>query len=565
MAASLPVVKTAPPNRRRRVRHKIQTPAYATFNTISSGGLLDLHEILNISEEGVAIQCDMQLEIGRRINLCLDLAECPDHIYTTGNVIWSAANGSAGLRFAELPPFSLFRLREWLFLNAMSAAASANEAGILAPARPELVPPRPSYSDTLAAVTAVQREAETLGTDLTSVLKLIATRAHTLIHATGVAIALMERDPQFVACRASAGTDAPPVGAKLQVGSGFSGECLQNGRLLRCDDAETDPRIDAESCSALGIRSVLAVPLRNVGKTIGMLEAFSSEANAFSENEERVAQRLSDTVVAAVNRAARADNARTEAASTPGKSDEYVPPLQPSPVSSTSRFAPTPGSVLFASQLDEGRDNQEAERDTADGTSSGGISLPRSLLVLLVAVAAVIFMVLGYTLAPLIQSRLAHRTPVQMQTVLAATQAPKPANPVSRPDVDAAPLDKLQEMAQAGDPAAQYTLGRRYATGDGVSPDDRQAVNWFTKAAEQGYIPAESKLGSFYYNGRGVPQNFYEAYRWALLARASGDDTSKALVPLVAGHLTPEQMASIELDANHWLQQHSGAKSGSGR
>ena len=564
MAASLPVVKTAPPNRRRRVRHRIQTPAYATFTTISSGGMLDLHEILNISEEGVAIQCDAQLEIGRRINLCLDLAECPDHIYTTGNVIWSAGNGPAGLRFAELPPFSLFRLREWLFLNAMSAAASANEAGIAMPARPELVSPRPGYSDTLAAVTAVQREAETLGTDISSVLKLIAARAHTLIHATGVAIALMDRDPQFVVCRASSGADAPPVGAKLQVGSGFSGECVKNGRLLRCDDAETDPRIDAESCRVLGIRSVLAVPLRNVGKTIGMLEAFSSDANAFAENEERVAQRLADTVVAAMNRATRAEAARMEGAQKDGARAEYVPPLQPGAVTNASQFAPTPGSVLFASQPGEPRQNREAERDTADDASSGGISLPRSLLILLVAVAAVIFMVLGYTLAPLIQSKLAHRSPAQLQTVLASTQAPKPANPVVRSNVEAAPLAQLEQMAQASDPAAQYALGRRYATGDGVSLDDRKAVSWFIKAAEQGYIPAESKLGSFYYNGRGVPQNFNEAYRWAVLARASGDDTSKTLVPLVARHLTPEMMASIELDANRWLQQHPAGEPGAG-
>jgi TPR repeat protein/putative methionine-R-sulfoxide reductase with GAF domain len=564
MAASLPVVKTAPPNRRRRVRHKIQTPAYATFTTISSGGVLDLHEILNISEEGVAIQCDMQLELGRRINLCLDLAECPDHIYTTGNVIWSATNGCAGLRFAELPPFSLFRLREWLFLNAMSAAASAKDAGVVTLARPELVPPRPSYSDTLAAVTAVQREAETLGTDLSSVLKLIAARAHTLIQASGVAIALADRDPQFVVCRASAGADAPPIGAKLQVGSGFSGECVKNGRLLRCDDAETDSRIDAESCRALGIRSVLAVPLRNVGKTIGMLEAFSPDANAFAENEERVAQRLADTVVAAVNRAARAEATRTEAAQTDGAHVEYVPPLQPAAASPAPQFAPTPGSVLFASQPDQGSENREAESDIANNETSGGISLPRSLLILLVAVAAVIFMVLGYTLAPLIQSRLAHRAPVQMQTVLASTEPPKPASLVARANVDAAPLEQLEQMARAADPAAQYALGRRYATGDGVSPDDREAVNWFTKAAEQGYIPAESKLGSFYYNGRGVPQNFYQAYRWAVLARASGDDTSKTLVPLVARHLTPEQIASIEMDANRWLQQHPGAEPGTG-
>ncbi len=77
------------PNRRRRVRHKIQTPAYISFTAESQGAMLDLHEIVDISEDGVAIQCHSPLEIEKTVNLCLDLADCAEHIYTTGQVIWS--------------------------------------------------------------------------------------------------------------------------------------------------------------------------------------------------------------------------------------------------------------------------------------------------------------------------------------------------------------------------------------------------------------------------------------------------------------------------------------------
>jgi TPR repeat protein len=547
MAASLPAVKSAPPNRRRRVRHKIQTPAYATFTGASNGGMLDLHEILNISEEGVALQCDTALELGRRINLCLDLAECPDHIYTTGQVIWSSTNGRSGLRFSELPPFSLFRLREWLFLNAMSAMANANDVAVTLPVRAEVVPPRPSYTDTLAAVMVVQRQVESLGTDLGAALRLVTVRAETLIHASGAAIALIDDDPQFVICRASSGADAPPVGARLQVGSGFSGECVQTGKLLRCDDTEADSRVDPESCRALGIRSILAAPLRSDERTIGILEAFSDQPNAFAETEERVAQHLADTVVAAVNRAARAEDARAE----------YFPPLEPTPAAPP--FVPAGGSVLFASSED-----QKKEKKAAEIALASGISLPLSLLGLLIAVAAVIFLVLGYTLAPLIQSRLAERGRTHLQTVLASTQAPKPATASNDPSVDTATFDQLRQMANKGDAVAQNALGLRYATGDGVSPDDHEAMKWFTKAAEQGYIPAQSKLGSFYYGGRDIAPNFTEAYFWTVLARANGDETSKTLAPLVAEHLTPGQMASIEMNADRWLQQHSVPKTDAG-
>src|SRR5579864_8452416 len=106
-------------NRRRRVRHKIQTPAYATFTAASKGAMLDLHEIVNISEDGVAIQCHSPLEVKTKVELCLDLADCAEHIYTTGQVVWSNASGRAGLRFSQLSAQSLARLREWLFVNVM--------------------------------------------------------------------------------------------------------------------------------------------------------------------------------------------------------------------------------------------------------------------------------------------------------------------------------------------------------------------------------------------------------------------------------------------------------------
>src|SRR5262249_55701283 len=157
------------------------------------------------------------------------------------------ASGRCGLRFSDLPPASLFHLREWLFFNAMAGVASAQIDESEVPPRPVDPPPiRPNFTHTLAAFAAVQRELDSLGSDLMAALQLIATRAQTLVKATGAAIALGANEPDVMVCRASAGADAPPVGARLQVGSGFSGECVRAGRLLRCDDTESDDRVDRE-------------------------------------------------------------------------------------------------------------------------------------------------------------------------------------------------------------------------------------------------------------------------------------------------------------------------------
>ena len=532
------------PNRRRRVRHKIQTPAYATFTEQSQASTLDLHEIVDISEDGIALQCHAPLEVKTQVNLCLDLADCAEHIYTTGKVIWSNSSGRAGLRFSELPPDSLSRLRQWLFVNVMSGVAHGEtQLGIFVADAPPLA----NYSDTLAAVTAVQRQVEALGSDIAAALRLVAERAQTLVRASGAAIALAEADPAFLICRASSGPDAPPVGARLQIGSGFSGECVKTGSLLRCDDTEIDSRVDRESCRALGIRSMLAVPMRVGEKSIGILEVFSRQANRFSDADERVLQRLAQSVLAAVNRAARTED---------------LPPVEPAPVE--PRFVATPGSVLFAS-VPEPEEKVEITQEKI----SSGVSLPRSHLVLLVCAAAAIAMVLGYNLAPLIQSKLQQRARTPMQTVLASSKPPKSeaAQPAT-PAMEATSFELMRQMAKDGDPVAEYALGLRYFQGDeknSLVRDEKQAFRWFSRAAEHGSLAAQAKLGFLYWGGRGVSKDLNQAYFWTVLARARGDQENKDLAAILAAGMTHSQAAAIEQQADLWLQQHMRKKPAAGR
>jgi GAF domain-containing protein len=557
MAAITSALRPALPNRRGRVRHKVQTPAYATFTAESPGSMLDLYEIVDISEEGVAMQCHAPLEADRRVNLCLDLAECSQPIYTAGQVIWANALGRAGIRFSILPPASLFRLREWLFLNAMAGVANAEaeaDAGIDSPpieaaTGAEPVPPRPDYTDTLAAVTAVQHEVEALGSDLAAALQLIAARAQTLVRASGSAIALATGNPDFMDCRASSGPGAPPVGARLQVGSGFSGECVKTGRLLRCDDAELDSRVDAESCRALGICSILAVPVRVGEKSIGILEAFSPQPDSFSEADSRVLQRLAETVLGAVNRAARAEDLPTLDAPTP-----------------EDRFAPTPGSVLFASTPEE-----KNKIESLEEKHSGSISLPRSYLIILLCFAALIALVLGIVSAPWIQSKLEERGHSHLQTVLASSVPPKSetasAAPLSAPAMETASFEQLRHMAEKGEPRAENVLGLRYFQGDekeGVKRNESEAVHWFIAAAEHGNVAAQSKLGFLYWSGRGVPKDLDKAYLWTVVASGRASEgvkdpavsLSRDLAQVLRNEMTRERATFIERQAERWLQQH---------
>jgi TonB family protein len=134
--------------------------------------------------------------------------------------------------------------------------------------------------------------SEDLALDL--VLNQIVEQACLATGATGAAIALT-RDGEMV-CRATTGRTAPDLGVRLD-NAGFSAECLRVGTLQRCDDTETDPRVDASACRLLGVRSILVVPLWYWGEFMGIFEIFSPRSNAFGERDEQTLQALAYRIV----------------------------------------------------------------------------------------------------------------------------------------------------------------------------------------------------------------------------------------------------------------------------
>lgn len=560
MSATVQAFRPASLNRRRRVRQRVHAPAYATFGGASNNGMLDLYEVLDISEVGVAVQCASPIETNQQVELCLDLAEASGQISATARAVWSDSAGRVGLGLAALPESAQRRLREWLFLNAMAGAANAASSAALPSAAPEHSVLRPSYTDMLAAASAVQREAESLGSDIKAVLSLVASRSQSLLRASGAAIALAAENTReddgigirIMICRASSGSSAPPVGAALQVGSGFSGECVRTGRLLRCDDTETDERVDRESCRALGIRSMIAAPLRLKEKVIGLLEVFSAQPNSFDQNDTTVLQRFAETILAAVNRV------------------PHSPDPPPPPPPSRKPFIASPGSVLFAHEPVESTDERGKEAsESKSEAEGGGIRLSRTRLYLLIGAAAIIALALGFVLAPRIQPWVQEKIQAKFRaqersgehTVLAASQPPEPTTAIpATPSVETATLDQLKQLAAKDDPTAENALGLLYAEGDenqAIRPDDSQAASWFTKAAEHGSVAAQYKLGLLYWGGHhGLPKDANRAYFWTVLARAGGQESSKELAKVLAGGMTRAQAAVIERQAEIWYQQH---------
>jgi len=118
--------------------------------------------------------------------------------------------------------------------------------------------------------------------------------------------------------------------------------------------------------------------------------------------------------------------------------------------------------------------------------------------------------------------------------------------------------EELTKMAQQGDAEAQWRLGKLYRDGDGVHPSDKDAADWFHRAAEQKYVPALSALGAQYWAGSaGAKQDYGKAYFWYDLALALGDENADSQLQALATELTQDEVASVHQQAKAWLQAHS--------
>jgi hypothetical protein len=72
----------------------------------------------------------------------------------------------------------------------------------------------------------------------------------------------------------------------------------------------------------------------------------------------------------------------------------------------------------------------------------------------------------------------------------------------------------LRKAAEQENAFSQKSLGILYLKGKGVEQSDKEAVKWFRKAAEQGDAVSQNSLGTLYLKGKGVEQSDKEAVKW---------------------------------------------------
>jgi GAF domain/PilZ domain/Sel1 repeat len=539
--STLPVSRDSePPNRERRKSARLcaQNSAFVGMNGNSAGINLELHQIFDLSEEGMSFQNSTPLEIGELLEFSVDLSQPETYFQSPGRVIWTNDAGRTGIRFQKTSDGDTARLQQWIATNLsppVDAQRSVAEEPTPIHSDAEFsyeIPPGDSpspfhtYVSGLLASEDVKQEVESLAFDMDSALQIVVQRVLSLTRATGAAIALA--DGTEMVCRATSGPDAPPLGARLQVGSGFSGECIRSGQLLYCEDSEIDELVDRESCRALDIRSLMAAPIRSNEGVIGLVEIFAPDAGAFTNGDKSVLQGMVEIVLDAVQRGVHnVEGAGQSSANeaSPQATDDLVRSLAEA---HTRLAAPEPEPTVIPRR---------------------NVSLSK----LLIFGAAIIVVLLGIWL---IVSGWRESMPGTRQR--AFTEQSKDLN--RQASLEGTTLEGLRGMAANGDSLAEFTLGLRYATGSDAPQDYSEAVHWFSAAAEQGHVMAQSTLGAYYWAGRGVPQDFRKAYFWALIAQSAGDEASRARVPFLVSRLNRNELISVQHEVENWMKQHRQSK-----
>lgn len=332
--------------------------------------------------------------------------------------------------------------------NTIPEAISAAEVAALS--SPEQIGTTASGREALQALLAFsslheqirQRRARNVGTEgdrlredeseiepfvLDEVLQMVAERAVAITGADGVAIALA--DGEQIVCRAAAGSIAPDRGARLDLNSSFSGACFRNAQIVRCDDSETDARVNVQACRWLGTRSMVAAPLSGRRSVIGLLEAFSREAYGFNDSDVRSLNLLGELILAAIKPEEEAQLEQVAAKVEGEKIQEPVAPRHAPPEPKPVEAISPPGGVREF--VPEERTPIAILRNPPARGSRPGVALV--LVVVLVAVLT------GAGLWWKIHSK-AQLAMSETRTTPAATSAPEPESASPPPRV-MAPMD----------------------------------------------------------------------------------------------------------------------------
>jgi hypothetical protein len=194
------------------------------------------------------------------------------------------------------------QLDERSFEQLLAAAYMLQQQRESIPLPTALRPPAMNEAERLAAIAEAQAMVHGSQLRLQERLQLVAERAQRITGGSGAAIWLL-RGSQTL-CQLACGILAAGAGQSIALEGSRLSACLRDGAVLRCADAESNPRTRYDALPGVAEGSVLAVPIHFEGRVQGALEVTFAQVWGFEDADVRTCQILSGLVSEAVAMAA---------------------------------------------------------------------------------------------------------------------------------------------------------------------------------------------------------------------------------------------------------------------
>lgn len=148
-------------------------------------------------------------------------------------------------------------------------------------------------------------------------MQRVADEVMTLVGGTeGILVGFLQ-DGTYLTIECGAGYTKGQIGNRVPIDGTLSGLAFKMGETLRCNDVESDLRVDLDICHALHIVSMVCVPLWRRTQVLGVLCVASSRRQAFDDRDvivlTRLAEFISFVIGAAVDLAGITDSLLTGA------------------------------------------------------------------------------------------------------------------------------------------------------------------------------------------------------------------------------------------------------------
>jgi len=139
-----------------------------------------------------------------------------------------------------------------------------------------------------------QTEIVKAGLDLGEVMTRVCIKTQELTKAAGAVVELVEDDEMVY--RAVTGITQLQLGLRLPRKGSLSGLCVEQHKILYCEDSQNDPRVDQAACRQVGLRSMIAVPLNFLHETVGVMKVISAQPNGFTKMDIQVLALMADLI-----------------------------------------------------------------------------------------------------------------------------------------------------------------------------------------------------------------------------------------------------------------------------